>query len=237
MNILAIGAHPDDIEITCAGTLAKYAKTGHKIFMATTTNGNVGSATLPPEEIRKIRLKEAEESAAVIGAEYICLDYDDEMLFEDRSTRLAIINLIRRCRANVILTHYSNDYNPDHSLTGKMVNDVIVMTTVPNIKTEYPPLENTPCIYYFDTANGVGFIPNEYVDITDTFEIKKAMFEKHVSQVQWMKDNYKNDQSTGFSSSIEIQARYRGLQVGVLYAEGFCLPRHSYRFTTKRILP
>ena len=55
MNILAIGAHPDDIEISCGGTLAKYAKQGHKVFTATTTNGNIGSATLPMDEIAKIR--------------------------------------------------------------------------------------------------------------------------------------------------------------------------------------
>ena len=55
MNILAIGAHPDDVETCCGGTLAKYAKLGHKVFTATATNGNVGSATLPMEEIAKIR--------------------------------------------------------------------------------------------------------------------------------------------------------------------------------------
>ena len=55
MNILAIGAHPDDIEISCGGTLAKYAKLGHKVFTATATNGNIGSATLSMEEIAKYR--------------------------------------------------------------------------------------------------------------------------------------------------------------------------------------
>ena len=85
MNILAIGAHPDDLETSCGGTLAKYAKQGHKIFTATTTNGNVGSATLPMKEIAEIRKEEARRAAAHIGAEYICLDYDDEMFFEDRT--------------------------------------------------------------------------------------------------------------------------------------------------------
>lgn len=236
MNILAIGAHPDDVENTCAGTLAKFARDGHKVFIATTTNGNIGAADMKPAEIRKIRLREAAESAAVIGAEYFCLDHDDEMLFEDKQTRLEIINLIRRCRADLILTHDPNDYNPDHNLTGKMVNDVIVMTTVPNIVTEYSPLENTPYIYYVDTVNGVGFIPEEYVDISDTFEIKKQMLEKHQSQIQWMKDNYKNDK-TEFFSNMEIQARYRGLQAGVDFAEGFRLPRHAFRIPTQRILP
>ena len=85
MNILAIGAHPDDVETNCGGTLAKFAKMGHKVFTATATNGNIGSATLSMEEIAKIRKEEAARAAAHIGAEYICLDYDDEMFFEDKS--------------------------------------------------------------------------------------------------------------------------------------------------------
>ena len=65
MNILAIGAHPDDIETSCGGTLAKYAKMGHKVFTATATNGNVGSATLPMDEIAKIRKEEARRASWV----------------------------------------------------------------------------------------------------------------------------------------------------------------------------
>ena len=96
LNILAIGAHPDDIELSCGGTLAKYAKLGHKVFTATATNGNIGSATLSMEEIAKIRKEEARRAASIIGAEYVCLDYDDEMFFEDRAARIAFINLIKR---------------------------------------------------------------------------------------------------------------------------------------------
>ncbi|MBQ7224838.1 MAG: PIG-L family deacetylase [Clostridia bacterium] len=73
MNILAIGAHPDDIENSCGGTLAKYAKLGHKVFTATATNGNVGSSTLSMEEIARVRKEEARRAAAHIGAEYIWL--------------------------------------------------------------------------------------------------------------------------------------------------------------------
>jgi LmbE family N-acetylglucosaminyl deacetylase len=81
LNILAIGAHPDDVESMPGGTLAKYARAGHKVFTATATNGNIGSAALPMEEIAKIRKEEARKAAALIGAEYVCLDYDDEMFY------------------------------------------------------------------------------------------------------------------------------------------------------------
>ena len=170
MNILAIGAHPDDVENSCGGTLAKYAKMGHKVFTATATNGNIGSATLPMEEIAAIRKEEARRAAAIIGAEYICLDYDDEMFFEDKAARLAFIDLVRYCRADVILTHNPEDYNPDHELTSKIVNDIAVMIPIAKIKTKNKPYDKIPIIAYFEPVNGLGFVPTEYVDITDTFE-------------------------------------------------------------------
>ena len=71
MNILAIGAHPDDIEFLCAGTLALYAKQGHKIFIAVATNGNVGSPTLSKNEISDIRKSECEESCKLLGAKVL----------------------------------------------------------------------------------------------------------------------------------------------------------------------
>lgn len=168
MNILAIGAHPDDIETSCGGTLAKYAKMGHKVFTATATNGNVGSATLSMEEIAAIRKEEARRAAAHIGAEYICLDYDDEMFFEDKAARLAFIDLVRYCKADVILTHNPEDYNPDHELTSKIINDIAVMIPVEKIKTKNPAYDKIPIIAYFEPVNGLGFVPTDYVDITDT---------------------------------------------------------------------
>ncbi len=98
MNILAVGAHPDDIEIFCGGTLAKYVAQGHKIFCCTATNGNIGSAILPKDEIAAIRKKEAAKAASLVGGEYICLDYDDELFYEDVNVRINFINMVRHCR-------------------------------------------------------------------------------------------------------------------------------------------
>ena len=73
MNVLAIGAHPDDVEILCAGTLAKYAAAGHKVFIGIATNGDVGSQVMSRDEIREIRHAEAKNAADVIGAELLWL--------------------------------------------------------------------------------------------------------------------------------------------------------------------
>ena len=82
MNILAIGAHPDDVEESCGGTLARYVKMGHKVFTATATNGNIGSATLPMDEIAAIRKEEARRSAALIGADVRFLAKPGELAVE-----------------------------------------------------------------------------------------------------------------------------------------------------------
>lgn len=240
MNVLAIGAHPDDIETYAAGTLAKYAKLGHKVFMATATNGNVGSATLSMEEIARVRKQEARNSAAIIGAEYICLDYDDEMFFEDKQARLKFINLVRYCKADLILTHYPKDYNPDHELTSKIVNDIAVMIPIEKIRTEAQPYDKIPVIAYFEPANGHGFVPTEYVDISDVMDIKISMCRAHKSQIQWMKDNFKDaigNSDSDFFENYIISARYRGIQCGVKYAEGFIMSNDAFRVIPHRILP
>lgn len=238
MNILAIGAHPDDIETSCGGTLAKYAKLGHKVFTATATNGNIGSATLSMEEIAAIRKEEARRAAAHIGAEYICLDYDDEMFFEDKAARLAFIDLVRYCKADVILTHNPEDYNPDHELTSKIINDIAVMIPIEKIKTKNPAYDKIPIIAYFEPVNGLGFVPTDYVDITDTIEIKMAMCREHKSQVTWMQDNYKETMADkDFMEQYYTIAKYRGIQCGVEYAEGFRMANDAYRVVPYRVLP
>ncbi len=240
MNILAIGAHPDDVEGSCGGTLAKYAKQGHKVFTATTTNGNIGSATLPMDEIARIRKEEARRAAAVIGAEYLCLDYDDEMFYDDRSVRVNMINLIRYCKPDVILTHSPHDYNPDHELTSKIVNDVAVMIPIAKIETPNKPCDKIPLLAYFEPVRGIGFIPNEYVDITDVWETKLEMARCHESQIAWMRHNYKaneNEAKGSFMDNYEIYARYRGIQCGVKYAEAFCMAYNAHRIVPYRVLP
>ena len=240
MNILAIGAHPDDIEEGCGGTLAKYAKAGHKVFTATATNGNIGSATIPMDEIARIRKEEARKAAAHIGAEYICLDYDDEMFFEDKTARLAFIDLVRYCKADVILTHYPNDYNPDHELTSKIINDIAVMIPIAKIETKNKPYDKIPIIAYFEPAHGHGFVPTQYVDISDVIEIKRAMCYEHQSQIQWMKDNYKDavgDKDKDFFDNMMTMAKFRGMQCGVDYAEGFVMANDAFRVVPYRVLP
>lgn len=233
MNILFVGAHPDDIETFAGGTAARYRDRGDKLFFCVATNGNVGSSTLKPDEIAAIRKKEAEAGAAILGAELIWLDFDDEFLIDSRETRLKFIDAFRVAQPDVVFCHWTNDYNPDHSISGYIVDECIHMAGVPNIKTEQPPFGKIPAVYYMDTPAGVNFEPEIYVDISSTFTTKLEMVACHTSQNSWMKDIFGYE----MEAFLEIPAKFRGLQAGVPLAEAF---RPSYRWGrtfTKHYLP
>ncbi|MDD4872839.1 MAG: PIG-L family deacetylase [Kiritimatiellae bacterium] len=224
MNVLFVGAHPDDIETMAGGTAARYAKEGHKLFFCVATNGNIGSATLSSKEIAEVRHKEALTAARVVGAELIWLDFDDEFLMDTRETRLKFIDAMRIARPDVVFCHWIEDYNPDHSISGRIMDDCIHMAKVPLIKTEHPPTTaKIPPIYYMDTPAGVNFVPEVYVNITDTFKTKVEMLRQHKSQNDWMTVMFGYD----MEAFLEIPAKFRGLQAGCRMAEAF---RPSYRW-------
>lgn len=223
MNVLFVGAHPDDIETYCGGTAARYAARGDRLFFCIATNGNCGSSTIGPAEIAAIRQREAQAGADLLGAELIWLGYDDEFLMDTPETRRAFIEAVRRARPEVVICHWLNDYNPDHSLSGKIVDDIVSMAKIPNIETESPPTEIIPHVYHMETPAGVNFEPELYVDITGVFDTKVQMVRQHESQAAWMKDLFGYD----LEAFLEIPARFRGLQASCPMAEAF---RPSYRW-------
>jgi LmbE family N-acetylglucosaminyl deacetylase len=233
MRVLFVGAHPDDIETFCGGTAARYAAEGHQLWFCVATNGNVGSSTLTRAEIARLRHQEARAGAAAVGAELIWLDSDDEFLFDTRETRHRFIEAFRIARPDVVFCHWIEDYNPDHSISGRIVDDCISMAKIPLIQTAHPTTDKIPPVYFMDTPAGVNFQPEVYVDITATFDKKIEMVRHHASQAAWMKDLF----GYPLEMFLEIPARFRGLQAGCTFAEAF---RPSYRWgrmLTRHYLP
>lgn len=235
MNVLAIGCHPDDLEIGCGGTLAKYAKLGHNVIMCHVANGNMGHAVIMPEELREIRTKEAEEAGKLIGAaEVINIDVGDLLVNSyDQDTVNKVIDVIRYAKPDIIITHSPDDYMKDHVEVSKMVFDASFSSTIPHWFTTNPLYPKVVPLYYMDTLAGVNFLPTEYVDITDTIEIKINAVNCHQSQVKWMLEHDKID----FLDFVRTVSKFRGLQCGVPYAEGFRRCDTWPRVTTKRHLP
>jgi LmbE family N-acetylglucosaminyl deacetylase len=217
MNILAIGAHPDDIEFLCAGTLALYAKEGHNIYIAVATNGNVGSPTLGKKEISKIRKNECVESCKIINAKLIWMDFDDEWLYDTPSSRLVFIDAIREAKADIVFIHNKNDYHPDHRNAGMIAEDSKIPVSVKLVKSTHNHLKNIPHFFYMDSIGGSGFEPEHYVDIASVIDIKIQMIECHKSQNDWLMELF-NDTP---SNMMKKQSSFRGYLPGYKYAEGF----------------
>jgi LmbE family N-acetylglucosaminyl deacetylase len=233
-RVLAVGAHPDDLEILCAGTLAKFAQRGVQVIMAIATDGSAGSMVIPPKELAEIRRREAENSANILGAELYWLGgYPDELIFEDIPTRLMFADLIREARPDLILTHDPHDYHPDHRVVSRLMFDASFLSGLPNIKTDHSAHPGVQPLYYFDVLSGLNFVPTEFVDITETSEIKSKMLGCHESQLKWLKDH----DGINALDFIDIMAHSRGLQCGVTLAEGFrCEPSWG-RMRPCRLLP
>ena len=225
MRVLAFGAHPDDIEGKMAGTLLKMKKRGDEIFMCVSTNGNIGSYRHTKEEIAAIRRKEAQASADYIGAQLIWLDEEDEFIFDNEKTRLKFIEAVRAARPDVILAPPPyRDYNQDHDITGYMAFEARVLATVKAIKTEHDVIDHIPPMFYcapFGYADT--YHPQYFVDITDTFEDKMAMYKCHESQVgDWGKDAF----GISYTDEMENDCKYWASMCGtpsVEYVEVFSI--------------
>lgn len=234
MKVLAIGCHPDDIEVSCAGTLAKYVKNGHDVTVCHVANGNLGHAIIMPDELREMRAKEAKSAGALAGIKVITCDVGDVLVYESsKEQRDLVVDVIRSEQPDVIITHSPEDYMPDHVAVSKLVFDASFAASVPHYKTKVSKEAALTPIYYMDHLAGVGFNPTEYVDISDTIDLKLEMLECHVSQMKWMRDHDNID----FADFVKTCAKFRGLQCGAAFAEAFTSCVAWPKVVAKRLLP
>lgn len=234
MKVLAIGAHPDDIEIACAGTLAKCVKRGDEVYVFHISTGNLGHVIIPPTQLIEIRKKEAEKAGQLAGIKVIEGVFDDlDIYTENKQSRDKVVDVIKMVKPDFIITHDPNDYMPDHTACSKLVFDASFTATLPNYHSkEKEPASLVP-IYYMDTLAGVNFNPTEFVDITEEIDLKLKMLNCHESQIVWMKEHDNID----FPDMVKTCSKYRGYQCGVQYAEGFRQCQVYLKGTTKRLLP
>ncbi len=217
MNILAIGAHPDDIEYNVGGTLLKYKKQGHKIFIALTTSGNTGSNVMTdPEEIGRVREAEMLHAAKTYDAEVRFLRNNDERLMDTDETRSQVLDAMRWANPDVIFTHNHTDESPDHAMTSKLVRSMMLSLPGRNQRATVPPITKKPTLFLWENGLGVDFIPEIYVDISEEFDAKYAALQNHVSQKEWM-DVFGSE----LGEDMKILGMFRGMQYGCKYAECF----------------
>jgi N-acetylglucosamine malate deacetylase 1 len=221
MNIVCIGAHQDDIEIHCGGTLLKYRQKGDvSITNVTVSNGDKGSQydpSVPYEEIAKVRIAEATSVAEALGGRYICMGQSDEYIRDTDEARNQLVDILREAKADVIFTHPPVDYNTDHIVTSQIVFHAAMLANVKTIFTNHDPLPEAPAVYYMDSTAGFEWQPTHFVDISDVFERKCELLNMHKSQMV-------NMQTFGGWDLVKysrIMNAFRGLQCRVEYAEAF----------------
>ncbi|HET9307991.1 MAG TPA: PIG-L family deacetylase [Candidatus Sulfotelmatobacter sp.] len=226
-NILAIHAHPDDIEILAGGTVAQLAASGHNVTIVTMTPGDCGSADRTPEEIASIRRAEAERSAHRIGAQYRCAEFRDLNVFSDDSSRRRVVEILRQVSAELVLTASPIDYLADHEATSQLVRDACFAAPARNYSAgagnPSPPLDAIPHLYFMDPIGGVdrdghSILPDFFVDVTAQMEKKTAMLAEHASQREWLLKHHGIDD---YLEMMKAWTRENGARAGVEYAEGF----------------
>jgi len=196
MRVLAIGAHPDDIEIGCGATLAKYAAYGHEIFLYILTDGSAGGSS-------RERRKEQKASQEIMQAKDVFWgDYEDTRIQVNKAIITAFEDIVKKVTPDLILVNYSEDTHQDHRHTA-----AITISATRYIRN----------VLFYETPTTQQFQPSVYVDIGDKFlKIKEKLLQAHASQVT--KTNITDLSIIDIACS---NARFRGVQARVPYAEAF----------------
>lgn len=226
-TILWIGAHPDDCEFMCAGTLIHLADRGHEIHIATMTPGDCGSMELPFEEIARVRLQEAEKAAKSIGAVYHCVGLQDLLIFHNAEALRATTEVLRRVQPDIVFTQSPHDYMIDHEVASLLARTACFTGSMPNFHTLAAPAagrtSGIPYLYYVDPMEmtdmfGQPVRASIYVDISATIDRKAEMLACHDSQRSWLKAQHGTD---AYLDEMRHFGEIRGKEIGVAYAEGF----------------
>jgi N-acetylglucosamine malate deacetylase 1 len=189
IRALMIGAHPDDCEFKTGGLAALYRKAGHAVKFVSATNGEAGHHEMGGGPLARRRKAETERVAELAGIEYEVMESADGRLEADLATRERFIRLIREFQPDVVFTHRTNDYHPDHRRTGILVQDASYLIRVPNICPLAPHLSHTPVILYMSDGfqKPIPFNPDVVVDIDPVTDIKAKMLHCHTSQIyEWL---------------------------------------------------
>jgi LmbE family N-acetylglucosaminyl deacetylase len=216
--VLVVAAHPDDEVLGSGGTLIKHVKCGDEVFCLILGEGIMSRLGAEKKEIDKLR-SASQKAGRIIGfRKSYFADFPDNSF--DTISLLKITQKVekyfRQIKPNIVYTHHGNDLNIDHQLTFQAV-----LTASRPCNIDYPKeiyAFETPSSTEWQVKNGSMFSPNVYINIEDTINKKVTAFEEYKSEIR----SYPHPRSR---QGLKILAQYRGLEVGLKYAEAFCLIR------------
>lgn len=189
MNVVVIGAHPDDADWVAGGTAIKFAKLGHNVLFVSLTNGDAGHQSSGGGALAKRRRAEAEEAGRRFGVTYKVLDNHDGELLATLDVRRDVIRLIREWNADIVIGPRPYDYHPDHRNAAIIIQDAAYLVIVPNVVSDTPPLKVNPIFLYAQDRfqKPYPFSPDIAIDISDVFDQKIYSMSAHESQYfEWL---------------------------------------------------
>jgi len=226
LDILAIGAHPDDVELGCGATLAKEINNGKKVGILDLTRGELGTRGTP-----EIREKEAKNAAEILGAKFRQnLEFSDGFIVNNAASQLEVIKIIRKYRPDIVLCNAIEDRHVDHGKASKLASDACFLSGLEKIDTilngnNQKPWRPKHVFHYIQWKN---IEPDFVVDVSDFLGKKLEAVFAFGSQFH-RKDADEPEtpiSSTNFRDSITYRAQDLGRLIGVEYAEGFTVERY-----------
>jgi LmbE family N-acetylglucosaminyl deacetylase len=237
MNVCVVIAHQDD-EQGCLGTLLRLrAERGARITLIALTNGDKGASWDPDRplaEVAAVRAREMGEVAAALGADYVCLGQPDGFLLDGAEVRLALIEALRAARAELVFTHFTEDYNEDHVVTARLACHAALLGEIASVRTDSPALDHAPAIFHMSPGDGYGFDGTHFVTLTaEQADEKARILRLHASQMAVMRELRGVDYA-----DLTLDAdRARGARLVAPYAEVFRPCLMERRIPTASMLP
>lgn len=221
MNVTCVIAHQDD-EMSCLGTLLRlHHERSARISFVALTNGDRGmswSPDVPLSEAAAIRAREMQAVADAFAGTYLCLEQPDEFLFDTVEVRLGLIEAIRATGADLVFTHWLEDYNQDHVTTARLTCHASLLAEIASIRTGSPALSRAPKIFHMNPGEGHGFDGTHFVLIPPGIaEQKSRLIRLHGSQMDVLQERFGRD----YADLIADRDRLAGARIGAPFAEVF----------------
>jgi bacillithiol biosynthesis deacetylase BshB1 len=216
VDIIFFGAHPDDVELSAGGTVAKCAKDGLAVGIVDLTRGEMGTRGTP-----QTRRKEAAAAAKALGATFRQqLDFQDGNLQTGREQELELIALLRQWRPKLVIAPYPDDRHPDHTRTGRLVTDASFYAGLKSLKTDRPEHRPQTVLYYL-----LNYMvpPSLVVDVTGAWKTKMKAVAAYKSQFfdPASKEPQTFISDPKFLEMIGARGKHFGALIGAAYGEAF----------------
>ena len=228
LDILVFGAHPDDVELGCSGTIMSHLDLGYSIGIIDLTRGELGT-----RGSAELRDKESENASSLMGINFrLNLGLKDGFFNNDENTQLKIISQIRRLKPKIVIANAKEDRHPDHGKASNLIKTCCFLSGLPKVETKFNKIKQVPWrpnnLFYYTQFNNVE--PDFLVDISNYMNKKLDVVKCYSSQFYSPKSTEPETiiSKKGFLDSVVYRSSDLGRIIGVDYAEGFVSERYIY---------